>query len=97
AVVSGKAAIPDGGQISFDLNAMASMPNGAEHQGWSGIDGSWSEFDVLRFAFNLRDGAFGLKPIAMTRSNGDIRAEGVIDIRERMLDLEASFAPANPS
>lgn len=97
AVVSGKAAISDGGQIRFDLDRLASLPKGAEQQGWNGIDGSWSEFDTLRFAFSLEGGAFSLKQIAMARPEGDIKAEGIIDMRERQLDLEVSFAPAGPS
>jgi hypothetical protein len=95
--MSGKAAISDGGQIRFDLNRLASMPKGAEQRGWSGIDGAWSEFDALRIAFSLESGVFSLKPIAVARPEGDIKAEGVIDTRARELDLEVSFAPAGPS
>jgi hypothetical protein len=97
AVMSGKAAISDGGQIRLDLNRLASMPRGAEQMGWNGIDGAWSEFDGLRIAFSLEAGVVSLKQIALARPEGDVKAEGVIDMRARALDLEASFAPAGPS
>lgn len=97
AAISGKASIPDGGQIRFDLSRLASMPKGTEQQGWNGIDGAWSEFEALRFAFSLQDGAFDLNRFAVVRPEGDIEVNGVVDARRDKLDLKISFVPATPS
>lgn len=97
AVISGKASMSDGGQIRLDLNRLTSMKKDEEQQGWDGIDGVWSDFEVLRFAFAQDHDMFRLSNIAVVRADGVIKADGVINTRERKLDLRLTFAPQTTS
>lgn len=93
AIISGKASISSGGQIKLDLNRLSSMKLGEELQGWDGIDNTWSDFEILRFAFIHEGGICKLSNIAMVRTDGDIEADGIINAKERKLDLRLTFSP----
>lgn len=96
-VISGEASISDGGQVRLNLNRLASMQKDEELQGWDGIDSVWSDFEALRFAFITEQGIYRLSNIVMVRTDGDIKADGVIDTKEDKLDLRLTFVPKTSS
>lgn len=93
ATISGRASFSDEGQIKLDLDRLVSMEKGQEQRGWDGIDSAWSDFDDLRFGFSYESGTLNLGNIALVRSDGTFKGDGIVDTHDQTLDLRVTFVP----
>jgi uncharacterized protein involved in outer membrane biogenesis len=89
--VTGKAYLPDGGQLRLDLDQLAQIKTGEGQDGWAGANSSWSDFDMLRFGFSFDGGVLRGNDIALTRSGSSVQGKGHVNFRQKQLDWQLKF------